>query len=364
MFEQYPRRHERSQNGTQAARPFSSFGMERGGTTRHSPPDPAETLRRLAVCNVSSRPVAAQHVRPPVTKGRAKKKGAGKSEPLTAAVPRMFLLVPFARCSDFAEETVTLILNACGEEELVGVSRHKAIAEGQSPKAVNGDGIALTTAKLTVERVALELEASDATVAEIAHQQVARKLPEVMRGKRQAPGRVERAARSKPLEEATVEVEDINKAAPWPLDVVVSLSVLHGEGDIQLAIDVLNAEGSETRVRRVRGNGGVGERIHEAEFPVIHFHHTVAKVGGINEVPRAVIAGGKTLVDGAQGKTVDSRRQGVIHGQERMSQINLRSPAADRAILGREQEQPLAGSRPVRNHEVGRAVENDTRGRA
>ena len=58
-------------------------------------------------------------------------------------------MVPFARRSDFAEETVTLILNVCGEEELVDVSRHKAIAEGQSPKGVNGDGLALTTAKLT-----------------------------------------------------------------------------------------------------------------------------------------------------------------------------------------------------------------------
>ncbi len=96
-------------------------------------------------------------------------------------------MVPFARRSDFAEETVTLVLNACGEEELVGVSRHKAIAEGQCPKAVNGDGMALMTAKLTVERVALELEASDVPVAEIAHEQVARELSEVVWSQRQAP---------------------------------------------------------------------------------------------------------------------------------------------------------------------------------
>src|SRR5713101_6912387 len=49
MFEQYLRQHEQSQNGTQATRPFSSFRVERGGTTRHSPPGPAETLRRLAM---------------------------------------------------------------------------------------------------------------------------------------------------------------------------------------------------------------------------------------------------------------------------------------------------------------------------
>ncbi len=283
---------------------------------------------------------------------------------MAPAVTGIFLLVPFARRSDFAEETVTLILNACGEEELVGVSRYKAIAEGQSPKALNGDGMALTTAKLTVERVARELEASDVTVAEIAHKQVAGELSEVIWSQRQAPGRVERAPRGKPLEEATLEVEDTNKSVPWALDVVVSLGVLQGKGDIQLAIDVPNAEGSEPRVCGVRGNRGVGERIHKAEFPVVHFHHTVAKVGGINKVPRAIIADGKTLVDGAQGKTIDAARRGVIHGQEGMSEINRRSPAADRAILGREQENPLAGSRPVRNHEVGRAVENDTRGRA
>src|SRR6266849_4371429 len=224
---------------------------------------PAESRGRVVVCNVSSRPATAQHVRPPVTRGRAKKKALGKSALTAPAVTGIFLLVSFARRSDFAEETVTLILNACGEEELVGVSCHKTIAEGQSPKAVNGDGIALTTAKLTVERVALELEASAVTVAEIAHEQVAGELSEVVWSQRQDPGRVERAARGKPLKEATVEVEDIDKAAAWALDVVVSLGVLHGKGDIQLAIDVPNAERSETRVRRVRRNRGVGERTYE-----------------------------------------------------------------------------------------------------
>ena len=144
-------------------------------------------------------------------------------------------MVPFARRGDFAEETVTLILNACGEEELVGVSCHKAIAEAQSPKAVNGDGMAFTTAKLTVERVALELESRDVTVAEITHEQVAGELSKVMWSQRQAPGRVERAARGKPLKEATVEVKDINKAAPWTLDVVVSLGVLQSKGDIPVS---------------------------------------------------------------------------------------------------------------------------------
>src|SRR5260370_2921410 len=193
---------------------------------------------------------------------------------------------------DFAGVTADCTLMRWGKEDVIGFSRHKAIAEGQSPKAINGDGMALTTAKLTVERVAFELEASDVTVAESAHEQVAGKLSEVMWSQRQAPRRVERASRGEPLEEATVEVKDINKAASWALDVVVSLGVLHGKGDIQLAIDVPNAEGSETRVRCVRGNRGVGERIHEAELTVVHFHHTIAKLRGINEVPRPVTAAG------------------------------------------------------------------------
>lgn len=158
-------------------------------------------IRRVMCSTNGTITVTAQHVCPP-GKGRAKKKGARQEHPITTpAVTGIFLLVSFARRSDFAEETVTLILNACGEEELVGVSCHKTIAEGQSPKAVNGDGIALTTVKLTVERVALELEASDVTVAEIAHEQVAREPSEVIRSQRQAPGRVESAARGKTLEE-------------------------------------------------------------------------------------------------------------------------------------------------------------------
>src|SRR5713226_3169255 len=38
--------------------------------------------------------------------------------------------------------------------------------------------------------------------------------------------------------------------------------------------------------------------------------------------------------------------------------------AADRAELGSEQVNTLSGCNPIRNHEVGRAVENNTRGRA
>lgn len=43
------------------------------------------------------------------------------------AVTGIFLLAPFAR-SDFAEKRC--ISNACGEEELVGVSGHKPLAKG------------------------------------------------------------------------------------------------------------------------------------------------------------------------------------------------------------------------------------------
>jgi len=112
------------------------------------------------------------------------------------------------------------------------------------------------------------------------------------------------------------------------------------------------------------GNRGVGERIHEAEFPVVHFHHTVAKVGGINEVPRAVIADGKTLVDGAPGQNHRLLPAPSYPRPRGHESHQSEEPSADRAVLGREQENPLAGSRPVRHHEVGRAVENDARGRA
>src|SRR5260370_39391505 len=72
-------------------------------------------------------------------KKEGQKKSARQERPVMApAATGIFLLVPFARRSDFAEETVTLILNACGEEELVGVPRYNAIAEGQSPKALTG----------------------------------------------------------------------------------------------------------------------------------------------------------------------------------------------------------------------------------
>jgi len=139
---------------------------------------PAESRGRVAVCNV----LLVCHCptcSPPVKGAEAKKRRSARA-PLTApAVTKVFLLVPLPGAVTFAEETVTLILNACGEEELIGVSCHKAICRRSSPKGRQWRWIALTTAKLTVERVGPELEASDATVAEIAHEQVAENFPKL-----------------------------------------------------------------------------------------------------------------------------------------------------------------------------------------
>lgn len=83
----------------------------------------------------------------------------------------------------------------------------------------------------------------DLAVAEIADEQGARQVSELpVRRKRQAPGRVERAARGEALDEVAVCIKDADETVAWTRDIVVRVTVLLGVGDVDETVDVPDPE--------------------------------------------------------------------------------------------------------------------------
>src|SRR6478672_6212679 len=77
---------------------------------------------------------------------------------------------------DLAEQPVVLVVRACGEVEVVGVTRPAAVPEADAPEAVDRDRLAVVALELPLGlplAVLLRLEDVDLTVAEVADEQVA-----------------------------------------------------------------------------------------------------------------------------------------------------------------------------------------------
>src|SRR6266700_4086479 len=129
--------------------------------------------------------------------------------------------LPFA-LGDRAEETICLIVDARCEEERVSRTRQGTIAKAQCPQAVDSNWIAFLVFELAAEAT------------------------ETLGGKGQAPGRVECTMRIETLEQVPTGVEDIDKAITWPCLVIMLARFLEGIGDIEIAVNVLDAERSET----------------------------------------------------------------------------------------------------------------------
>src|SRR6266566_8441163 len=153
--------------------------------------------------------------------------------------------LPFA-LGDRAEETICLIVDARCEEERVSRTRQGTIAKAQCPQAVDSNWIAFLVFELAAEATSVKFVGIDAAVTEIANQQVLAEATETLGGKGQAPGRVECTMRNETLEQVPTGVEDIDKAITWPCLVIMLARFLEGIGDIEIAVNVLDAERSET----------------------------------------------------------------------------------------------------------------------
>ena len=146
-----------------------------------------------------------------------------------------------------AEQAVRLVVEAGGEVHRVGVAAAAAVADLQRPQPVDLDGLAVGVVQVAQGGAGRGVEGVDAAVAEVAHQQVAAEGPEARRRQRQAPRRVERAARDQALLPAgqarrAVQVEHVDEAVALAGHVVVLVGVLLGVGDIDLAAQDLHVE--------------------------------------------------------------------------------------------------------------------------
>src|SRR5438105_1533932 len=118
------------------------------------------------------------------------------------------------------------IIDTSSEEEFVGCTRSCSITELQGPQAINRDGIACPATELAEEGTVVRIDGIDATVTEIADQQVITESAKISGGESQAPGRVEPAVRNEASDQITVGVEDVDKPMSRTRYVVVMLRIL------------------------------------------------------------------------------------------------------------------------------------------
>ncbi len=120
--------------------------------------------------------------------------------------------------------------------------------------------------------------------------------------------------RSEVSDQIPLSVEDIDEPIAWACHVIVMGRILQSKGDIELVINALDAERSETlgggrtSLEQVR----VAEGIDERKIGIELLYSSEAKIGGVEEVPDELpgvaVPRGKPLIDRTR---VDST---LIHG--------------------------------------------------
>src|SRR6185437_8259860 len=92
---------------------------------------------------------------------------------------------------DHPEKTISLLVNPGSKEELVGLARLPTKAEHQSPQAIDDNCMAVLVGELTLKGTRMGIERVDASITEIADQQVIAELAKGTACERQSPGRVQ-----------------------------------------------------------------------------------------------------------------------------------------------------------------------------
>jgi len=251
-----------------------------------------------------------------------------------------------------------LTLNSGGEEQVVPSSRESSVAECQSPKTFDSDRRPVAPQHMAQECTRSGVKCIDATIAEVADEQVVAQLSEIGGGESDTPRSVQRASGGEGLNKVPVQIEHVHEACTQTLDDVLTLVILHGKGHVKLAIDVLNAEGSEARRVRIRDRVGIGEKVDKVEVGVVLLNYAIAEVGYVDKVPHAIVARSDPLVHSASLESID-RVGRVVYGENRIDRIDIEVPAADRTLLGGEDEKAWCRGAAVANHKVGGVVKGD-----
>ena len=202
-----------------------------------------------------------------------------------------------------AEHAARFVVRAGGEIKRRLRPSTDAVPEPDGPQPIDDDWVSVGFlhrvrggggARQWIERM-------DLAVTEIPDQQLVAHVTEASWRERQAPGRVERAARGEALQVVAGKIECVHDAVPCTRDIVVPFLILHCKGDKKLAVDCADIE-RRIAVRHV----GIRERVHQRKSAIVDFHLSALEIGRIEERPAAHRVGGdrESFVDGAQAEAL------------------------------------------------------------
>src|ERR1700726_4105948 len=122
------------------------------------------------------------------------------------------------------------------------------------------------------------IEGVDVAVTEVADQDVAAESAEGRGGRGPRPGGVHPPLAEEPLEEAAVGIEDVDESVARAGEVVMLVRLLLGEGDKELAADVVDPER-----RKTSRDARIGEALDQVEAAVEHLDGAESEVGRVQE---------------------------------------------------------------------------------
>src|SRR5207253_2246657 len=109
-------------------------------------------------------------------------------------------------------QTMRLIIGPGCEVEAVFERSGFAVAEGQSPQAVDLDRVAAGICQLSLEYAGCRIERADPTIAEVSNEDVVAERCEVRRRLSHPPRGVKRLPGSESLHEGAIGFEDVDHA--------------------------------------------------------------------------------------------------------------------------------------------------------
>src|SRR5262249_3810862 len=112
---------------------------------------------------------------------------------------------------NLSEQAMLLVFRPRREVQRIGVAGGLAVAERQAPQVVDDDGAPRCLAEGALLDTRSRIVSMNATVAEIADEQIAAELAESLRRDDHAPGRVEVPARHQAPIEMAVRLEHVDE---------------------------------------------------------------------------------------------------------------------------------------------------------
>ncbi len=212
-------------------------------------------------------------------------------------------------------------------------------AELNSPKLVDNDRLATRVLdgphKLSGQGIVC---VDRPGVGVVRDQQSVTQRSKVRRSHRNTPGLIEPATLDESFQERSILVESIDETTPPAARI--------GKGNVDHAVDVLDAEGGEASRK-----AAIGKRSDEVEGPVVNIDFVVYDIGGKKEIAGSLIADREAGVDGSRCR--------VVHLNMCLIEIGLRSPSTDGSVQSCEQKE----GRPSLDLEVRGSVKDNSGGR-